>query len=102
MPDLTGQILGKYRIVRMLGSGGMGTVYLAEQATFQRTVALKVVTSENLRSPDAVRRFRREIQAAARLEHPNIVAAYDADEIDGVCFLVMEYVEGRDLRGLVA
>src|SRR5207237_348909 len=91
----------RYRVLRVLGAGGMGVVYQAEHRLMERPVALKVLNAALLRRPGAVERFRREVKAAARLAHPNIVAAYDADQAGGLHFLVMEYVEGTDLARLV-
>src|SRR5215470_11384313 len=68
----------------------------------RRTVALKVLPSQTVKSPESVRRFNREVQAAARLTHANIVTAYDAGEQQGLHYLVMEYVEGRDLATLLS
>lgn len=93
--------LGAYRIVRRLGQGGMGTVFLAEHIRMERLVALKVLAPRMTRDAHAVKRFHREVKAAARLSHPNIVTAYDADEARGMQMLVMEYVEGTDLSALV-
>jgi serine/threonine protein kinase len=87
----------RYRVLKTLGRGGMSTVYLAEHKVMKRTVALKVIRPELTASPDAVRRFRCEVEAAARLIHPNIVASYDAEQIGDCLFLAMEYVEGIDL-----
>ena len=80
----------------------MGAVYLAEHGVMQRRIALKVVKPEYTSSPTAVKRFRREIHAAARLHHPNIVAAYDAEQAGDTHFLVMEYIDGVSLDRLVA
>jgi serine/threonine protein kinase len=92
----------RYRIVKRLGSGGMGTVYLAEHRLMDRSVALKVIRSDLLGNETMVERFRREVRAAARLAlHPNIVAAYDAEQAGDSHFLVMEFVEGVDLAHLV-
>ena len=91
--------LGPYRLLEWLGAGGMGRVYKAEHRLMKRVVALKVLGGPT-RTADA--RWRREVEAAARLSHPNIVAAYDAVRAHGVLFLVMEYVEGIDLARLVA
>ncbi len=93
---------GRYRILQLLGAGGMGSVYLAEHRLMQRTVALKVIDSKLVASKQAVERFRREVQAAARLDHPNIVRAFDAEQAGDVHFLVMEYVRGTDLHKLLA
>jgi serine/threonine protein kinase len=68
----------------------------------ERSVALKVLPPKAMRSPEAVERFRREVRAAARLVHPNIVTAYDAGDAEGIHFLVMQYVEGKDLAHLLA
>jgi WD40 repeat protein/serine/threonine protein kinase len=90
-------VLGPFVLLERLGEGGMGQVFKARQRKLGRTVALKVIRKERLDSPDAVRRFRREIQAAAQLSHPNIVLAIDADEHEGTHFFAMEHVEGADL-----
>ncbi len=88
----------RYRVVRLLGQGGMGAVYLAEHRHMERPVALKVISPDLVGNPDAVRRFRQEVTAAARLSpHPNVVAVYDADQVGDLHFLVMEYVEGQSL-----
>lgn len=92
----------RYRVLRLLGQGGMGNVYLAEHRHMGRPVALKVINPGILDNPAAVRRFRQEVQAAARLSHPNIVQAHDADEADGLHFLVLEYVEGQPLASCAA
>jgi hypothetical protein len=95
-------VLGQYRILDALGAGGMGRVYKAEHALMRRVVALKVVGSaDDGAGADRHAAFRREIEAAARLSHPNVVAAYDAGEANGLRFLVMEYVDGIDLDRLV-
>jgi serine/threonine protein kinase len=84
----------RYRVLRVLGRGGMGAVYLAEHAVMERRVALKTIRADFAAGKDAAARFLQEIKAAARLSHPNIVQAFDADQADDLCFLVMEYVEG--------
>lgn len=91
----------RYRVVRLLGEGGMGSVYEAEHLAMQRQVALKVINRAYVSSPAAVDRFRREVRAAARLAHPNIVTAFDAETAGDTHFLVMEYVEGVSLARLV-
>jgi WD40 repeat protein/serine/threonine protein kinase len=91
----------RYRILGLLGSGGMGTVFKAVHQRMERLVALKVVRKELTSRPEAVERFHIEAKAAARLAHPNIVAAHDADQAGDVHFLVMEYVEGETLECLV-
>ncbi len=94
-------ILGGYTLLDTLGAGGMGQVFKAEHRRMKRLVAIKMLPAGLMKDPAAVARFEREVEAAARLEHPNIVAAYDADEADGVHFLVMQFVEGSDLSVLV-
>jgi serine/threonine protein kinase len=96
-----GLLLGNYLILDKLGAGGMGQVFRARHRRMDRVVALKLLSKKLLDSPDAVVRFQREVKAAARLTHPNIVTAYDADEAGGMHFLVMEYVEGADLAAVV-
>jgi hypothetical protein len=91
----------RYRIVDVLGSGGMGTVYKAEHQVMERPVALKVIKRSLTRDPAAVERFRREVKGAARLAHPNIVTAYDAEQAGDLHFLVMEYVDGQSLDKVV-
>lgn len=93
--------LGQYDLQRKLGEGGMGAVYLAQHVNLKRPVAVKVLPTGQMTSPHAVARFRREMEAAGRLSHPNIVTTHDAAEHDGVHFIVMEYVEGMDLSALV-
>ena len=87
----------RYRVIRLLGQGGMGDVYLAEHRRMGRLVALKVINPDFLHSASALVRFQMEAKTAAKLDHPNIVAAYDADQAGNLHFLVMEYVEGRNL-----
>ncbi len=87
----------RYRIIKELGRGGMGVVYQAEQTLMDRPVAIKVIGRELLAHPDALERFRRETKAAAKLTHPNIVIAFDAEQVGDLHMLVMEYVECRSL-----
>ena len=94
-------LIDRYIILDLLGSGGMGVVFQALHRSMDRVVALKVLPPGAVDSPEKLRRFRREVRAAAALSHPNIVTAYDADQSRGIPFLVMEYVEGRDLHRLV-
>ena len=88
----------RYRIVRILGKGGMGVVWLAEHQMMQRMVALKVISSRYTSGREAIERFRQEVRAAARLTHPNIVTAFDAEQAGELHFLVTEYVDGRSLE----
>ena len=93
--------LGKYKLMDVLGQGGMGAVLKAESTTLRREVALKVMAT-NLHDDDIARaRFEREIAFSASLNHPNIVRAIDADQIGKRFFLVMEYFSGRDLKAVV-
>jgi serine/threonine protein kinase len=94
-------VLGAFVLLEKLGQGGMGQVYKARNWKLGRVVALKVIRKERLDSPTAVHRFRREVRAVAALSHPNIVLAYDADQVGGTHLLVMEYVQGSDLAKLV-
>jgi len=96
-----GLVLGNYLVLDRIGSGGMGEVLKARHRRMDRIVALKMLPAKAVDSPAAGQRFQREVKAAARLTHPNIVTAYDADEHQGVHYLVMEYVEGRDLAAIV-
>ncbi|MFH1924443.1 MAG: serine/threonine-protein kinase, partial [Planctomycetota bacterium] len=97
-----GLVLGDYVILDEIGHGGMGQVFKAWRREMERTVALKILPAKRVESRASVERFHREVKAAARLEHPNIVAAYDAGEAEGIHFLVMQYVEGQDLAHVVA
>jgi WD40 repeat protein/serine/threonine protein kinase len=90
-------LLGSYVLLERLGEGGMGQVFKARQTKLGRIVALKVIRKERLTNPDAVRRFRREIESAAQLVHPNVVVAFDADQVEDTHFFAMEYVNGVDL-----
>src|SRR5262245_58655350 len=93
--------LGSYVLLDKLGEGGMGAVFKAGHRKLGRVLALKRFRQERLGSELAVKRFRRECMAAAHLDHPNVVRAYDADEDGGTYFFTMEYVEGVDLARLV-
>lgn len=93
--------VGRYRILSRLGSGGMGTVYLAEDETLHRTVALKVLVKTPNTPPNLIRRFHAEAQTAAKLRHPNIVTVFDSGEADGFLFLSLEYIDGPDLEKVI-
>lgn len=93
-------LFGEYLILDKIGQGGMGQVLKAEHRRMKRVVALKVMAAAAMKNPDSIRRFQREVQAAARLIHPNIVTAFDANESGGLHFLVMEFVDGRDLAAM--
>jgi tRNA A-37 threonylcarbamoyl transferase component Bud32 len=102
-PDIPPELIDhpRYRVLGLVGQGGMGAVYRAEHRRMQRLVALKVIHPRLMRNPAAVQRFHQEVRAAARLTHANIVHAYDADQAGGLHFLVMEYVEGTSLDQVV-
>ena len=102
MPDLTGRTLGDYQILRKLGVGGMGQVYLARQLSLKREVALKLLRDELNKNPTALLRFQAEAEAVAKLNHPNIVHIHQMGEADGLRFMALEYVEGRNLRDHLA
>ena len=94
-------ILGEYTILDKIGAGGMGQVFKALHRRMDRPVAIKMLPPAMMKDAPAIARFEREVRAAAKLRHPNIVAADDAGQANGVHFLVMEYVEGQDLSALV-
>jgi len=92
----------KYRLLELIGAGGMGAVYLCEHTLMKRLVALKVLPYEKLADPSSLERFHREARAVAALDHPNIVRAYDIDQHEKLHFLVMEYVDGNSLQDVIA
>lgn len=94
-------ILGNYLLLEKIGAGGMGQVFKAKHRRMDRIVAIKLLPEATSRDAAAIARFEREVKAAAKLSHPNIVAAYDADCANDAHFLVMEYIEGYDLAALV-
>ncbi|HVW02005.1 MAG TPA: protein kinase [Planctomycetaceae bacterium] len=98
---LRGLILGDYVILEKLGAGGMGLVFKAQHRRMKRLVALKLLAPSITQSRRAVERFQREVEAAAKLVHSNIVTAYDAGEHNQVHYLVMEFVDGRNLEEIV-
>ncbi len=100
--DLSGRTLGGFQVVRKLGSGGMGQVYLARQLSLKRAVALKLLKADLTRNPTALKRFEAEAHAVAKLNHPNIVQVYEFGEHDGLRYMALEYVEGRNLREYLA
>ncbi len=96
--DLTGATLGDFQVEKLLGRGGMGEVYLANQRSLNRPVALKVLHSAQANSPTYLERLRTEATAVAKLNHPNIVHVYTLDKIGDVQFIAMEYVQGTNLK----
>ena len=101
MPLTPGTRLGFYEVLSPLGSGGMGEVYRAHDTRLRRDVAIKLLPEKLASSPDRLVRFEREARAVAALNHPNIVTVHTIEEAEGVRFLVMELVEGRDLSTMV-
>jgi len=93
--------LGQYELIERIGRGGMGSVYRALHTRLKRPVALKLLHPARTREPSAVTRFLREMEAVGQLNHPNLVHAYDAGEVDDQHFLVMELLDGVDLSRLV-
>ena len=92
-------LVGRYKVERLLGEGGMGAVYLVHHTGIHKRMALKVLRADLMRNPAVVARFEREAMAAAHFDHPNVAAAHDYGRIDeGSFFLVLEYVEGEELR----
>jgi tetratricopeptide (TPR) repeat protein/predicted Ser/Thr protein kinase len=91
----------RYRIIRVLGEGGMGTVYQARDLELERLIALKVIRPELASNPGILQRFKQELILARHVTHKNVVRIYDLGEADGIKFITMEYVEGDDLRSLL-
>ncbi len=96
-----GLVFGEYTVLERIGAGGMGVVLKAEHKLMKRKVAVKVLPSHVLKDNDTVKRFYKEAEAAGRLMHNNIVTAHDVGEQDGMHYLVMEFVDGPDLAGLL-
>ena len=97
-----GFFLGSYKLLKHVGAGGMSSVYLGEHTMMGRQVAIKILPRSRVSSDTSyLQRFMQEAQAAASLNHPNIVTAYDIDNENGIYYFVMEYVDGKDLNGLV-
>ncbi|MCX7418367.1 MAG: serine/threonine-protein kinase, partial [Planctomycetia bacterium] len=94
--------IGRYEIIKKIGQGGMGAVFLAKDTQLKRQVALKVLPRDKAENPTLVRRFKAEAQAAAALKHDNIVAIHDAGEADGLLYIALEYIEGTDAHSIVA
>ena len=100
-PDLSGRRLGDYHLLRRLGRGGMADVYLAQQESLGRQVALKVLKSSLAQDESYVRRFQNEARAAAALVHANIVQIHEVGCLDGIHYIAQEYVDGQSLRQLL-
>src|SRR5512136_1181053 len=99
---MIGKLVSHYRIISEIGRGGMGEVSLAEDTKLHRRVALKFLPKAMTADPEARERFEREAQAAAALNHPNIITIYEIGEHEGQVFIAMEYVEGRTLKELIS
>lgn len=102
MMDIGKSLGGRYKVVRHLGTGGMANVYLGHDLILDRDVAIKVLRFDFRNNEDALRRFQREALSATQLIHPNVVGVYDVDEEDGLNYIVMEYVEGYDLKQYIS
>ncbi|MGP6147665.1 Stk1 family PASTA domain-containing Ser/Thr kinase [Jeotgalibaca sp. A122] len=92
------KIGGRYKVLSLLGTGGMAHVYLARDLILDRDVAVKILRFDFQNNKEALRRFQREALSTTQLIHPNIVSVYDVDEDDGMQYIVMEYIEGTDLK----
>src|SRR3989442_159756 len=98
MPLTTGNRLGPYEILSLLGAGGMGEVYRARDSRLGRDVAIKILPTAFNADPERLRRFEQEARAAAALNHPNILAVYDIGTQDGAPYIVSEVLDGETLR----
>src|SRR5215475_54664 len=96
-----GEMIGVYRLIKELGRGGMGTVYLAHDTRLGRRAALKLLPSHLVNNPERVRRFQREARSVGHLNHPNIITIYDFGQENERHYIVSEFIEGRTLRDLV-
>ena len=95
-------VFGRYRLIALIGEGGMGKVYKAHDSVIGRDVAIKVLPTELSAEPGYRERFRREAHTAARLTEPHIIPIYDTGEVDGQLYLVMPVIDGIDVHGLLA
>lgn len=100
-PISKGTMISHYKIIEKIGAGGMGEVYLAEDTRLDRKVALKFLPSHLCQDKDCRARFKREAQAVAKLNHPNVITIHEVSEHQSRPFIVMQYVEGQSLRDLM-
>jgi len=98
----SGQAVGQYEVLALLGRGGMGEVYLAEDSRLKRKIALKMLPAHFMMNPQRVFRFEQEARAVSALNHPNIVTVHEIGDFDGAQFIVTEFVDGKTLRQLMA
>ncbi|GEM_PF-5891811 len=96
-----GTRLGRYQITALLGRGGMGVVYQAEDSLLKRKVAIKLLPLALAQDADSLRRFRHEAQLAARLNHPNVVTIYEVGQQDAACYIAMELVSGGSAQDIL-
>ena len=96
--SLVGKNLGHYQLISLLGAGGMGEVYLAEDTKLKRQVAVKLLPAELIANQDRLRRFEQEARAASALNHPNIITIHEIGQVDGLNFIVTEFIGGETLR----
>jgi hypothetical protein len=94
--------IDRYVLIDLIGQGGMGRVYLARDSRLDRRVALKILSPERVGNPRAIARFQREAKVGAQLQHENLVRIYDVGEATGKCYLVMEYIEGKNIGQMIA
>ncbi len=99
--DLVGRVIAHYRIIKFLGSGGMGEIYLADDTQLDRTVAIKILPAEVASDKDRMSAFIREAKAASAIDHPNIVHVYEINQTDNINFIAMQYVEGETLASKI-
>src|SRR5215207_10138842 len=100
--DLTGRTLGEFQLIRRIGQGAMGQVYLARQISLKRQVAVKILKAELAANETSLRRFQQEAEAVARINHANIVQIYFIGHADGLHYMALEYVEGKNLRDFLS
>ena len=98
MTIINGESFGKYKILSEIGKGGMGEVYLAQDATLNRKVAIKFLSEEFSKDSEKLNRFIQEAQATSALNHPNILTVHEIDEADGKRYIATEFIEGETLE----